>query len=117
MKFFKCLIVVGLFLLIYLSSCQKEQVCGVNNPIKDLPWLNQLTKDVRQGGLKYRVNIYQCSYRDGTGFLINMCAVGCYDAGLQLKNCEGENLCLMWGEGGYPCTEFNIEKTKLIWKN
>ena len=58
------LIVLNLILITVLSSCQKEKVCGVNNPKKDLPWLKEFIEGFERG----HARIYQCTYRDGTVF-------------------------------------------------
>ena len=93
-----------------VCSCQKEKACGVNNPKRDLPWMKGYT--VIPVG---HVRIYQCTYRDGIGFLIE--PVDCIDGGYELVNCEGKYLCILWGLTGNPCTEYNIDfkHKKLIW--
>jgi hypothetical protein len=109
-----------LILIPILSSCEKELVCGVKNPVKDLPWLKETVHGIKRdilAGFSHHVKIYQCTYRDGDGFLLDMC-VKCPDAGYLLTNCEGENLCVMWGETGDPCTEYKVDfdNKQLIWK-
>jgi hypothetical protein len=116
-NFFK-LMQLFLILITCLSSCQKEKVCGVENPLTDLPWLKEIKQNASRERFKQRVRIYQCSYSEGTGFLLDMC-VGCDDSGLWLNNCDGEILCIMFGHAGDPCTEFNVdyENMKLLWMN
>jgi hypothetical protein len=113
----KKLILVSLIFITCLSSCQKEKVCGVTNPKKDLPWLKERISGFKKDQLNINSKVYQCAYRDGTGFLIEYC-VGCPDAGYILTNCEGENLCVMWGVSGDPCEEYcvDFENKELIWK-
>ena len=120
-KNFLKLILLSLILTIVFSSCEKEKVCGVDNPQKDLPWLKEFIDVVgsnAQAGFSHHVKIYQCTYRNGIGFLIEPC-VGCPDAGFLLVNCEGKCLCNLWGFTGDSCTEYNIDfkRKKLIWKN
>ena len=117
-----CLVVITLFAAI---GCHKSEnlieTCNVENPLTDLPWLKELIdgfeKDA-EAGYKHHVRIYQCTYKDGIGFLLEPC-VGCPDAGYSFRNCEGVTLC---GEGGLlggdNCSEFNIdfENKKLIWE-
>jgi hypothetical protein len=102
------------------ENSPKEKICNVDNPLQDLPWLKQFIdeiKDIESGYDVPHMRIYQCTYKDGTGFLINDC-VGCPDAGLNLVNCEGTSLCVLYGLAGDPCTEFEIdfESMKLIWE-
>ena len=101
-------------------------VCEFENPLTDLPWLKkmiaEIESDEREPGhfswFGDRVEIYQCAYKGGIGFLINPCVEGCYDTGLWLMNCEGERLCILWGFAGDPCAEFEIdhESKILIWE-
>jgi hypothetical protein len=47
--------------------------------------------------------------------------VGCPDAGLWLRSCDGESLCIFGGHAGNTCPEleFNVdfENKKLIWES
>jgi hypothetical protein len=97
-------------------QCNNEKACNVENPLRDLPWLKQFINEVKDTESGHK-RIYQCTYKDGTGFLINNC-VGCPDAGLNLVNCDGTSLCVLYGLAGDPCTEFEIdfESMKLIWE-
>jgi hypothetical protein len=67
-RFLSIFILILFILTICLFSCQKEQVCGVNNPMNDLPWLKKIKNDAKSHHKLYRVKIYQCLYKDGTGF-------------------------------------------------
>jgi len=107
------------------SGCKEktpiQTVCGVENPLTDLPWLKDLIdgfeKDA-EAGYKNHVRIYQCTYKDGIGFLLEPC-VGCPDAGYIFQNCEGVTLCSGGGFlGGYNCPELNIDFVNkiLIWE-
>ena len=105
---------------ILFSSCQKEKGCNAKNPKKDLPWLKEMIEDYEsraKAGEKIHAKIYQCTYRDGVGFLIAPC-VGCPDAGFSFRDCEGEVLCGGGGISGKDtCSEFNIKKKKLIYNH
>jgi len=121
---------VELILDILMSNPLKASICSINhgdiktcnvdNPLTDLPWLkefiNRLEQDV-EAGFSHNARIYQCAYRDGVGFLLDIC-VGCPDAGYWLRNCEGESLCVMYGYAGDKCVEFNVdlENKILIWE-
>jgi len=119
MKFFTCLTVIGLFLLISLSSCQKEKICDVTNPLRDLPWLKEIKKNgyIYPKGM-YR-NIYQCTYNNGIdGFYIEPC-VNCQDYIASLFSCEGTVLFDLQEIINYKIyhEEWNVEDKKLIWTN
>ncbi len=111
-------------LSIAFVSCGKDNkisnpVCNVDNPLTDLPWLKEILDGIEknaESGHKQHARIYQCTYRDGTGFLLEMC-VDCPDAGYSFRNCEGLILCGGGGiDGKDNCSEFSIdfENKKLI---
>jgi hypothetical protein len=92
----------------------------VENPLTDLPWLKEIIDGIEkdaEAGYKQHARIYQCTYINGTGFLLELC-VGCPDSGYWLKSYEGESLCIMYGLAGDPCQELNVdfENKKLIWE-
>jgi len=112
------LVLVVLVIISNFISCQKEQVCGVDNVLTELSWLKEyidLVEYDAQGGFSRQVKIYQCSYRDGVGFLFES------KIGSGFLNCEGERLCGS-GIGINPqfisCEEFYLsKKRKLIYKH
>ena len=123
----KNILIFAAFVLISVggfSACEekegtlKEQVCDVNNPLIDLPWLKKIVDDF-ENAEEYRqhARIYQCAYKDGIGFLLELC-VGCPDHGYLLTSCTGESLCTLWGIAGNPCKDFDIdfENKELIWE-
>ena len=120
MNVMKRISVILLVLLsqILFSSCQKEKGCDVKNPKKDLPWLKEMIEnyeDKAKVGEKVHAKIYQCTYRDGIGFLLET-GGNQYPQFSSLINCEGECLCTIGGVAGNQCREFNIsKKQKLIW--
>jgi len=117
-----CLILSGLFLV---AGCKKDAPknitgCNVDNPLTDLPWLKEIIDGLEkdsESGYKHHARIYQCYYKDGIGFLLELC-VGCPDFGYWLKNCEGESLCVIGGIAGDTCSEFDIdfENVILLWE-
>jgi hypothetical protein len=120
MRFLK-FILLGYSLVVLLSCGKNKTVCDVEHPLTDLQWLEELTTtyvENKQNGFYSHVKIYQCTYdnKARTGFLIDNC-VGCPDAGYSLYDCEGNNLCVMWGVTGNDCKEFDVdfENKKLIW--
>ena len=108
------LLLIGSF-----SSCTKrnekqciENKCNVCNPLTDLPWLKEQINEIKKGSIDVAIGI--CSYKDGTGFLLNFgCPPGTYcDAGPSyiLKNCEGETLCITDGANVILCQEeFDVD--------
>jgi hypothetical protein len=100
-----------LILIPILSSCEKELVCGVKNPVKELSWLKEIIDNN-----SHDTKIYQCTYKYGTGFLVDPCA-SCMDAGFTFFNCDGVIVCEGNGMTGQNnCAELNIsEKRKLIY--
>ena len=114
-----------IFGLVSLNGCGKtpQNVCGVKNPLTDLPWLNQIIavcEENSQNGYGMPCRIYQCTYdNDKIGFLIEPCA-GCPDAGYSFCSCDGTILCGGGGISGIDtCGEFNIDFTnkKLIYQH
>ena len=98
-------------IIIEQISYNVKDCCKFENPLTDLPWLKEIVDGWEAesvAGNPPHARIYQCTYRDGIGFLLEPC-VGCADFGYELTNCDGELLCIMWGFAGNPCTEFNVD--------
>jgi len=102
------------------QNAAQDPECSFDSPLTDLLWLKEfidgLEKDA-EAGFKNHARIYQCHYKDGIGFLLEIC-VGCPDFGYWLTNCAGEELCIMWGHSGKSCSEFDVdfENKILIWE-
>jgi hypothetical protein len=102
-----------LILIICLSSCQKEEFCGVKHPLR-LPWLKEIIKSLDK---QWDIDIYQCTYYDGIeGFLIEPCN-NCYGYMVSLHSCDGTVLCSSYSEPYTYPTDFNVNNKKLIWSN
>jgi hypothetical protein len=105
-KISSCLL-IGMFVL-SLGCSSEEEVS-----LTDLPWLKEIVDGLEASsaaGYSQHVKIYQCTYRDGIGFWLELC-VGCPDASSGLRSYEGKPLC-SWGgfTGGDPCVElFDID--------
>ena len=127
-----CLLIVAIVMLITVcnnnvSSSIKDRdtndmnnSCEFDNPLTDLPWLKEIVDGIEkdaEAGYKQHARIYQCTYTDGTGFLLEL-HIGYPDSGYWLKSCKGESLCIMWGHAGDPCTKYNVdfENKNLIWE-
>jgi len=99
----------------YCEYCSED----LDALVAELPWLKKFV-DVYKGavieGNGYHIRIHLCTYRDGIGFLMEMC-VDCLDSGYSFKSWEGKTLCLVDGWGG-SCTEYDINFTtqELIWE-
>jgi hypothetical protein len=98
----------------------KEDTISVDNPLPDLPWMkayiNAKIKDAEAMGLCSYISIYQCTYNNNReiGFLIE-----CPDERMTtLYNREGIALCMIGGDAGDACKEYNIDYTNqiLIWE-
>ena len=90
------------------------KVCDVDNPLTDLPWFEVIIK--RLEGITYYtpyIGIYQCSYKDGIGFLVFPDISG---YGFQLWNCEGKMICSNGGTiNNCVGAEIDFESSILIW--
>jgi hypothetical protein len=119
LKFF----LLALFILSMVSACLKDessQSLHVENPLTDLSWLKEIIGGIEkdaEAGYKQHARIYQCTYINGTGFLLELC-VGCPDFGYWLKSYEGESLCIIYGLAGDTCQELNVdfENKILVWE-
>ena len=106
-------------------GCEESKIptktCEFENPLTDLSWLKEIVDDFENDaatlGYNPHARIYQCTYKNGIGFLLEMC-VGCPDYGYWFRSCEGESLCVLEGHSGDPCSEFEIdfENKQLIWE-
>jgi len=83
------------------------KVCGVDNPLTDLPWLEAIVQEFENAQDHTRID--QCIYKDGVCFLICFC-VNCSDITIDFKNCSGELLCVYGGIIGNPCTELEFDR-------
>ena len=67
--------------------------CEFDNPLTDLPWLKEIIdefeNEAKTLGYNSYARIYQCNYKNGTGFLLQMCEECLY----VFRNCEGTVLC------------------------
>ena len=64
-----CLVAATLFIT---TGCDKPtKACNGNNSLADLPsWLKEIVDRAIEDGFGWHSRIYQCTYKDGTGFLI-----------------------------------------------
>ena len=95
------------------TSTVEMKVCGVDNPLTDLPWLKEIIETHNNS-----LVIYQCNYKNGIGFLVCF-TVGMSDSAFELMNCEGTRLCLIGGYSALTCPEFEVDfgSVILIWEN
>ena len=94
------------------TSIMPLKVCGVDNPLEDLPWLKEIVDYANT--YKTHTKIFQCEYRDGIGFLVGL-HMNAGDFTIDLTNCEGEVLCHWGGFDGNPCREFGMKPWTPIW--
>ena len=96
------------------NETPNESVCGVENPLVNLPWLRDKVAEITllsQQGNPLHIAVYQCIYgNDETGFLID-------EGNMKpFYNCNGDILCIMGGVAGETCSELNITNQELIWE-
>jgi len=81
------------------TSIVEMKVCGVDNPLTDLPWLKEITET------SHRLMIFQHTYEDGIGFsLLNTSLIPRVH---EFHNCEGIFLCSFGGNENY-CSHLKI---------
>ena len=85
------------FSLIVFCCINKNEVdietknkCEFDNQQTDLLWLKEVIDNFDNQMSHPQVHIYQCNYKDGTGFLFEM-NVDCPEMSYCLRNCEGNN--------------------------
>jgi hypothetical protein len=85
----------------------ENKICNVDNPLTDLAWM----KEMFDKNIVSASKIYQCTYKDGIGFIFLTGSMGFF------YNCAGEMLCILGGSIGATCPDLNIdiENKKLIW--
>ena len=100
----------------------KWEPCNIDDPLNNLIWLKEIVDRFEYDAVIFGYNpyarIYQCNYKNGVGFMLEMC-VECPDAEYSFRNCEGIELCSGRGFSDVDnCSEFNIdlENKKLIWE-
>ena len=98
-----------------------ENECNVCDPLTDLPWMKEVIKKnfLEIPGYTFHKKIYQCTYKNGIGFVVEWCATTCDDVGSTLFSCDGEELCYICGFCNEYCNEWEIdtENMKLIFDN
>ena len=92
----------------------------LDNSFLDMPWFKEKVEESRAlivaGYPLLHERIYQCTYRDGIGFMLEFC-VDCPDAGFTFVNANGVEICYSNGWVD-TCKEFTIdlEGKKIIWE-
>ena len=117
------LIVVALVGMALATSCEKENdkkctFCNVDNPIIDLPWLNEIVVDF-ENTKEIHSSVSSCIFNENNeGFLICYCE-NCPDAGVELRNCNGDVLGVRYGLIGNPLSQYKIVEKSilLLYKN
>jgi hypothetical protein len=112
------------FCFIFVLSCQTQElinpeisvagICGVNNPLQDLPWLkDQLQKaEATPDNPCALWQVTQGVYQGQTVFIIGVGgALCCTCAGSSVYNCEGKLVFVC-----EPEKEAAITDKKVIWK-
>lgn len=99
-------------LFVTILSCGDEEsnsICGVANPIEDLPWLKSMIQDIEASDFGQYTYIQQAYYFGQPVFIVNNCCPFCLSI-VPVYNCEGELVCNL-GE----CVDNLITHEKFLW--
>jgi hypothetical protein len=109
-----------LFALLTLAfSCQDEDreiitACGVENPAKNLPWMNAMIDSWNRFGFGPYSYIVQGDYLGQTVFIPGSCCPFCLELPPPVLDCEGK---VLWNTAEDPEKTDLITDTKVIWKS
>ena len=88
-----------------------DQVCNVENPLEDLPWLKDMVQAIQLSMRPTGSQIIQYTYQGDYVFWVDMC-YQCADGLIVVYNCAGEVICLFGGiDGRNTCPDFETEAT------
>ncbi|SOD92922.1 hypothetical protein [Spirosoma fluviale] len=83
-----------LFLLLLLGSCRQDQAipnrCGVNDPLTDLPWLQQVASTGVKG---LGTSIVQGTYQNQTVYAVYNCGRCFAGPYVTIYRCDGSRIC------------------------
>lgn len=107
MKSAKLLLFVFLFMAV---SCEKDDkndtACGVDNPLENISWLNDIKEVFEMDAGLQRQRITQYKYHGNDVFLIEEC-YQCADALQIVYDCEKNIICEFGGiDGRNTCPDF-----------
>lgn len=86
-------------------------ICNVDNPLEDLPWLNDIVYSIQLSMRPTGSQIIQYTYKGEYVFWVDMC-YQCADGLIQVYNCTGEVICEFGGiDGRNTCLDFETEAT------
>jgi len=101
-----------LLCLLFTFSCDEDEdpatACGVDQPIENLAWLQEMEENLSEGSLSEYSYIKQATYKGGTVFFPGSCCPHCNWA-LILYDCSGNAI-----QEDY--TMDDLEEQKLIWQ-
>jgi hypothetical protein len=99
-----------------LTFCVKDKnkICNVKEPIKNLLWLKYWTDFWIENKIPFE--IYQCTYKDNFGKEKFGFFIDSFDA-TSLHDCAGTTLCGSGPEDLPDCWSYEIKNKKLILKN
>ena len=128
MKKIKIIFSICCFCILSIYCNKKDKIempqnsCEFSDPLIDLLWLKEMVEkfDSDAAIMEYSpaALIYQCNYKYGTGFLLNMCD-GCPNESYIFRGCDGIILCeILYIEGNNDIAKFDIdfENKELIWE-
>ncbi len=114
----RILLVISVFIVasVLPYSCEtfesaNMQVCDVENPLEDLPWLKDIKLAIQLNMSPAGSQIIQYSYKGEYVFWVDVC-FQCPDGVIAVYNCAGEVICEFGGiDGRNTCIDFETEAT------
>lgn len=80
--------------------------CGTQNPLEDLPWLNEIKTNMEMTSIAVGGQIIAWQYKGEAVFWVDDCYT-CEDKLIIIYNCSGEKVCEFGGIGGWDtCGDF-----------
>ena len=97
-----------------LFGCEGDDntICGVQDPVNELPWLRAEIESVETVDLGYDYIIYQGVYEHRTIFISSICCPFCLTTAPIVKTCSGKNI----GHVGVDVAYEVLDRAKVVWR-
>lgn len=109
--------IIGLVFVIF--SCETaipvksyENLCDVENPVEDLPWLQEVVASFEDSRDTHHF-IEQCEYDGKTYFIVNDCMDINY---IPAYDCDGNEVCSQSEFSNCPVVSEKLIPKKIIWQ-